>query len=1072
MKPSPILLAALLAASAFATRSALAAESSVPDGNGGFFVAWDERRNESEVASTSEVLVQRFTALGTPAPGWPAYGLHVTDSPPNQDSPSMVGDGAGGVIVVWLDHTSGGLMPRAQHLNAAGQHLWSSAGMALSEGDSLRGEPVAVSDGAGGAFVTWSNNPLLNPDAPGIVVQHLESSGLIASGWPLAGLLIKQDAAIQPFLKLFGDGSGGAIVVWPETSQEWFAQRVTAAGVRLWSPGTGKDLGVMGSWTHAGDGAGGLLAATNDLSPSFEYEVIAQRFDGSGAQAWGPTGVVVHSTPTGLGDATVAADGSGGAIVAWAASGGSFAQRLDAAGTVALDWPADGAQITDVRGPGVVAADGTGGAFFTWSRFSGVGSLFDVVSQHLANDGTRQAGWPLSGALVASGMIPSYPVGPTAISDGSGGEIVTWGDARSGLLGHDLLAQRLDVAGIRQWGNDGFAISSEAQCQRAPALAGDGAGGAVAFWMDKRSGGWDIYGKRVDAAGLPLGASAAISAAANDQSNVQAVGDGAGGGCVAWRDWRNGVQGVEAQRLTSGGAPSWTPDGVDLTEGLGSLVPFGVASDGAGGAIVTWPQGGVFAQRLDAGGTPLWGTGGVSLVAFASSISNDWIDAITDGAGGAIMVWAGFGFDPDSAKSVFGYHAQRLNAAGSRLWGNDGVVLARDLSSGSRQRVTGDGAGGVYIAWQEDELLDETGVIRVQHRDAAGQLAAGWPEHGIVIASLAVRKRLAAISPDGAGGVVVGWGDLRSGSQRASYVQRVATDATVEWLAEGVLLTTNAGDQLLSGIVPDGSGGAIALWMDGAGTTWDLRAQHVNDVGVTQWSAAGLGVCTAAGNQYAPAIVPDGAGGAVVAWQDDRAFPIDQIFMARIGAGGTLLWPSDGVVPVLASVVSAEVRDGVAHVEWQMAAATRAQIERSDDDGAWSNRATLDADGQGRIRFDDADVRPAHRYGWRLAIPGAGGVTRVGQTWLDIPVRESFALRGTYPNPSSHDLSTAFSLPAAAPARLEVLDVSGRRVWSREVGTLGAGRHVVSLPALRSGVYMVRLTQGSRSATTRFERVK
>jgi hypothetical protein len=71
------------------------------------------------------------------------------------------------------------------------------------------------------------------------------------------------------------------------------------------------------------------------------------------------------------------------------------------------------------------------------------------------------------------------------------------------------------------------------------------------------------------------------------------VGDGAGGGCVAWRDWRNGVQGVEAQRLTSGGAPSWTPDGVDLVEGFGSLLPFGVASDGAGGVIVTWPLGGV-----------------------------------------------------------------------------------------------------------------------------------------------------------------------------------------------------------------------------------------------------------------------------------------------------------------------------------------------------------------------------------------------------------------------------------------------------------------------------------------------
>jgi hypothetical protein len=103
MKTSPLLLAALLVASAI--RDALGARrrDHRPDGSGGFFRHVDERRNESEVASTSEVLVQRFTALGTPAPGWPAYGLHVTDSPPNQDSPSMVSDGAGGVIVVcWI----------------------------------------------------------------------------------------------------------------------------------------------------------------------------------------------------------------------------------------------------------------------------------------------------------------------------------------------------------------------------------------------------------------------------------------------------------------------------------------------------------------------------------------------------------------------------------------------------------------------------------------------------------------------------------------------------------------------------------------------------------------------------------------------------------------------------------------------------------------------------------------------------------------------------------------------------------------------------------------------------------
>src|SRR5262249_46631082 len=40
-------------------------------------------------------------------------------------------------------------------------------------------------------------------------------------------------------------------------------------------------------------------------------------------------------------------------------------------------------------------------------------------------------------------------------------------------------------------------------------------------------------------------------------------------------------------------------------------------------------------------------------------------------------------------------------------------------------------------------------------------------------------------------------------------------------------------------------------------------------------------------------------------------------------------------------------------------------------------------------------------------------------------------------------LAVAFSLPGASVAELELMDVAGRRIARREVGTLGAGRHQV-----------------------------
>jgi len=75
---------------------------------------------------------------------------------------------------------------------------------------------------------------------------------------------------------------------------------------------------------------------------------------------------------------------------------------------------------------------------------------------------------------------------------------------------------------------------------------------------------------------------------------------------------------------------------------------------------------------------------------------------------------------------------------------------------------------------------------------------------------------------------------------------------------------------------------------------------------------------------------------------------------------------------------------------------------------------------------------------------------------------------------SAHELSLSMSsasaqtvnlsLEGGSPALLEVFDVGGRRLWSREVGALGVGVHEVRLgdgESYPSGVYMARLTQGS-----------
>jgi VCBS repeat protein len=80
------------------------------------------------------------------------------------------------------------------------------------------------------------------------------------------------------------------------------------------------------------------------------------------------------------------------------------------------------------------------------------------------------------------------------------------------------------------------------------------------------------------------------------------------------------------------------------------------------------------------------------------------------------------------------------------------------------------------------------------------------------------------------------------------------------------------------------------------------------------------------------------------------------------------------------------------------------------------------------------------------------------------------ALEGFRPNPAFGAPVVAFTLADDSPATIEVLDLAGRRVLRREVGALGAGRHVASLGSnahLAPGAFVMRLRQAGRTLTAR-----
>jgi len=430
------------------------------------------------------------------------------------------------------------------------------------------------------------------------------------------------------------------------------------------------------------------------------------------------------------------------------------------------------------------------------------------------------ANWVRDGVTVCT--VAGDQRNPAMLSDGSGGVILTWDDYRSGS--YDIYAQRVNATGTVQWTANGIVLCAVTLTQQHPTIAADGSGGAIVTWYDSRSGGNDIYAQRVNASGAVQWTAdgVALCTAAGIQQYPTIVSDGAGGAIITWYDIRSGNADIYAQRVNASGVAQWTADGVPICTATSGQYTPKIMPDGAGGAIVTWydsrsGNNDIYAQRVNAAGAVQWTANGVALCTAAGDQQSPEI--VSDGMSGAIVTWY------DSRSGSTDIYAQRVNATGVVQWTADGVAVCAATGSQWDPAIASDGAGGAIVTWY------------------------GEP----------------------------GYRDI--------YVQRVNASGTVQWTADGVALCTAAGEQWSPKITSDGAGGAIVTWYDWRSMNYNIYAQRVNASGAVQWTVNGVALCTATGDQSSPAIAPDGVGGAIVAWEDSRGGDRD-IYIQSIDAYG------------------------------------------------------------------------------------------------------------------------------------------------------------------------------------------
>ncbi|OLS14049.1 MAG: 5'-nucleotidase [Promethearchaeota archaeon CR_4] len=450
-------------------------------------LAIDERRGFRETYKTNKTQLDENPLMSEKLV-WNPNGTAICTGSSEVEEPQLIVDGSGGAIIVWQDQRNGDWDIYAQRIDATGAVYWIDNGTVICTAENSQSRPQLVSDGNGGAIITWHDNRYGNWD---IFAQRVNSEGITI--WPENGTLISNATAAQQNPLLESDGNGGAIIVW-------------------------------------GDQRNG------------DQDIYAQRVDAAGTIQWIPNGTAICDATGGQYNYQLTSDGVGGAIVTWqdsrnGASGYDiYAQRVDTAGTI--QWVVDGTAICteyESQWSPQLASDGTGGAFIVWQDDRSM-DYGDIYAQRVDFGGNNL--WIANGTAICTANDEQYL--SQLVNDGANGAIITWFDRRNGI-DNDIYSQRISSMGQIQWVANGTAICTEVESQRNPRLVSDGDGGAIITWIDHRNGeDEDIYAQWVNSTGNLkwIANGTAICTAGYDQSSPQLVNDESGGVIITWEDYR------------------------------------------------------------------------------------------------------------------------------------------------------------------------------------------------------------------------------------------------------------------------------------------------------------------------------------------------------------------------------------------------------------------------------------------------------------------------------------------------------------------------------------------------------
>jgi hypothetical protein len=200
----------------------------VADGAGGAIATWQDARS-----GTAAIFAQRLNSIGVAL--WANDGVAVCTIAGGATAPVLVRSGTGGAIITWQDSRNPPTSPDiyAQKIAPGGLPQWSGNGVPVCTVVGSQSAPTISEDTAGGAVIAWIDARFSNND---IYAQRLNSAGALQ--WPSESVAVCSNSNYQYDPVVVSDGGGGAVLSWRDdrysTAPDVFGQRLSGSGSVLY----------------------------------------------------------------------------------------------------------------------------------------------------------------------------------------------------------------------------------------------------------------------------------------------------------------------------------------------------------------------------------------------------------------------------------------------------------------------------------------------------------------------------------------------------------------------------------------------------------------------------------------------------------------------------------------------------------------------------------------------------------------------------------------------------------------------------------------------------------------------